>query len=203
MAKQPRGTRRPLAGRAGDAPVPPGAGPLMLVGTLVVSAAILAPNLQEYIAQREAISRYQLESAVTQQSIDELTAEKQRWADPAYVQAQARDRLLFIMPGETSYLVTAPPAQRPAPVQPAPVAEQHETQQDWLSTFGESFISSGTVSGDGSAAGGGAVSGGGSPSGGGAVSGGASAPAGGTVGGDVPVPGSTGHAGQPEAEQAP
>ena len=44
------------------------------------------------IAQREA-------------NIDDLEREKRRWHDPAYVQAQARERFGYLMPGETSYVV--------------------------------------------------------------------------------------------------
>ena len=34
-----------------------------------------------------------------------MTEERKRWSDPAYIRAQARDRLYYVMPGEVSYLV--------------------------------------------------------------------------------------------------
>src|SRR5690625_6013579 len=37
-----------------------------------------------------------------------LRAELARWEDPAYVAAQARERLAFVMPGETAYKVIDP-----------------------------------------------------------------------------------------------
>jgi len=37
--------------------------------------------------------------------LDALTTQRARWNDPAYIRAQARDRLFYVMPGETSYLV--------------------------------------------------------------------------------------------------
>ena len=39
------------------------------------------------------------QSAATQARVDALEAQKQRWADPAYVEAQARERLHFVLPG--------------------------------------------------------------------------------------------------------
>ena len=36
---------------------------------------------------------------------EDLEREKQRWQDPAYVRAQARERFGYLMPGEKSYVV--------------------------------------------------------------------------------------------------
>ena len=40
-----------------------------------------------------------------QADVDELEAEIARWDDPAYIEAQARDRLYYVFPGDRSYLV--------------------------------------------------------------------------------------------------
>lgn len=40
-----------------------------------------------------------------QSRVDELETELARWDDPAYVKAQARERLGWVMPGETGYRV--------------------------------------------------------------------------------------------------
>ena len=139
--------RRKRAAREGSAAeraaARPGIGTLAVVAMLVAAVMILAPNLQEYIVQREQIARLQQQSETTRQTIAGLETERERWNDPAYVQAQARERLLFVMPGETSYLVAAPPADRPAAPPPQPTVEQHQTPSDWLGTLGESFLHSG------------------------------------------------------------
>lgn len=44
----------------------------------------------------------------SQARINELNAELARWDDPDYVRAQARERLGWVMPGETGYRVIGP-----------------------------------------------------------------------------------------------
>ncbi|WP_432558945.1 FtsB family cell division protein [Granulicoccus sp. GXG6511] len=53
---------------------------------------------QANAANRESIAR-------SQEQIDELNAELARWDDPAFVRAQARTRLGWVVPGETGYRV--------------------------------------------------------------------------------------------------
>jgi len=76
-----------------------------LVAVFVVLALSYATTLRVYIDQQHDI-------AVSQQNIRDQTAqvaslESQiaRWDDPAYVKAQARERLGWVMPGETGYRV--------------------------------------------------------------------------------------------------
>ena len=40
-----------------------------------------------------------------EERVAELRRQHARWSDPAYVEAQARERLHYVMPGETSYVV--------------------------------------------------------------------------------------------------
>lgn len=77
-------------------------------------AISLAYPLREYLAQRGDIGRVRAQVAEQQKSVADLRAEQQRWADPAYVERQARERLHFVMPGETSYVVLEPD-EAPAP----------------------------------------------------------------------------------------
>ncbi len=69
--------------------------------------------VKEYLRQHGELARLRAQSAATQARVDALEAQKKRWADPAYVQAQARERLHFVLPGETAYVVLQPdhPAQ--------------------------------------------------------------------------------------------
>jgi cell division protein FtsL len=77
-------------------------------------AISLAYPLREYLAQRGDIGSVRAQVAEQQKSVADLRAEQQRWADPAYVERQARERLHFVMPGETSYVVLEPD-EAPAP----------------------------------------------------------------------------------------
>eukprot|EP01032_Pedospumella_encystans_P004704 gene4704-5586_t len=61
--------------------------------------------MRAFLEQRAENNAYLEEIAQRSASIDDLEREKRRWNDPAYVQAQARERLSYVMPGETSYIV--------------------------------------------------------------------------------------------------
>jgi cell division protein FtsB len=79
----------------------------LVVCGLVVSAAL---PLREYLSQRGRIASAQATNAQQQARVDALEKQLQQWQDPAYVKAQARERLHFVMPGEYSYVVLAPKA---------------------------------------------------------------------------------------------
>ena len=87
-----------------------------MLAALVLSLAL---PLREYLAQRGRIEELRTRGDATQARIDELAAAQRRWSDPAYVTAQARQRLHFVMPGEVGYVVLGP-EEAPAPGTPAP-----------------------------------------------------------------------------------
>jgi cell division protein FtsB len=80
--------------------------------TVVVCAVLLslAYPLREYVAQRAEIERLQAQHRATERRVAALTRQQQRWNDPAYIKAQARERLHFVLPGETAYVVLDPGA---------------------------------------------------------------------------------------------
>ena len=69
-------------------------------------AISLAYPLREYLAQRGDISDVPRPGRRAGGSGSPSCARQhERWEDPAYVEAQARERLHYVMPGETSYVV--------------------------------------------------------------------------------------------------
>jgi hypothetical protein len=74
----------------------------MVLAALVVSLAL---PLRAYIDQRRRIADLRAEVDRRAAAVDALETEKDRWDDPAFVAAQARRRLFFVMPGETPYAV--------------------------------------------------------------------------------------------------
>ncbi|HET9654069.1 MAG TPA: septum formation initiator family protein, partial [Kineosporiaceae bacterium] len=90
----------------------------MLAGVAVVLVILLAPYLRPWLAQRSDIAAKQAEVTALQQQVDQLTAERNRWNDPNYVKAQARQRLNFVMPGELGYVVLDDSRQSAAPQDP-------------------------------------------------------------------------------------
>ena len=82
----------------------------LVVCSLVVSAAL---PLREYLSQQSQIAGARARNAQQQARVDALERQLQQWRDPAYVKAQARTRLHFVLPGETAYVLLTP---TPAPV---------------------------------------------------------------------------------------
>jgi cell division protein FtsB len=77
----------------------------MLALVVCLLAISLAYPLREYLSQRGDIVDYRAQVAEQERRVADLRAQHARWNDPAYVQAQARERLHYVMPGETSYVV--------------------------------------------------------------------------------------------------
>jgi hypothetical protein len=75
----------------------------MLAGVLVILALLVVPYLRPWVQQRQELAAQQQEVADLQRRVGDLTAERARWDDPAYIKAQASDRLNFVMPGQTRY----------------------------------------------------------------------------------------------------
>ena len=90
----------------------------VLAGVLVVLALLLTPQLRDWWIQQRQLNQMRADVAASQRQVQSLRAQTERWKDPAYVKAQARERLHLVMPGETGYVVIGPPP--PPPARPAP-----------------------------------------------------------------------------------
>ncbi len=127
-ARAPNGgaaAARPRTGAdAGDGPPPPPpprrpqpkGGRPSVTGRAAVLALVLAVLLVSYAYPLRAWFDQHRERVELQREQDELTAslddleqELRLWEDPAYVAAQARERLGFVLPGEQSYIVLPDP----------------------------------------------------------------------------------------------
>lgn len=71
-------------------------------------AFTVAVPLRTYLAQQSEISVQQQRQAELQAKVAQLTERKGELADPAQIEAEARRRLGYVMPGETPYLVQLP-----------------------------------------------------------------------------------------------
>jgi cell division protein FtsB len=81
---------------------------IALAVVLLILTISYATSLRIYFAQAHEIAATQAEIAQRQQRIDDLQTEMTRWQDPDYVRIQARERLGWVMPGETGYRVVGP-----------------------------------------------------------------------------------------------
>ncbi|RFA19845.1 FtsB family cell division protein [Subtercola boreus] len=115
---------------------------LMLV-VLLLFVVIVAPGARIFIEQRQQISDLQHNLAAAQTQNSALTAEVARWSDPAYVRAEARERLYYVMPGETSFLVLND-VNSADPSSTTPVSTDIQaTQSDWIASLFASGMTAG------------------------------------------------------------
>jgi len=77
----------------------------VLILVLSVLTVSYASSLRAYLQQKDQIDQAKTEIAQRSAAIESLEREKQRWKDPAFVQANARERFGYLMPGEKSYVV--------------------------------------------------------------------------------------------------
>ncbi len=85
----------------------------ILATIIVVLAVTLAPTARSLLRQRGDLAALQDKVVQQQQSVADLRRQQARWADPAYVEQQARERLKFVKVGDRSYSVIDPVTERP------------------------------------------------------------------------------------------
>jgi cell division protein FtsB len=116
---------------------------VLMLGLVVLGVVVLAPSLKLLIQQRSQIAS--LERSVNQQQKDvsSLKSQVARWDDPAYIEAQARNRLLFVFPGEYSYLVI-PQAGVTEQKDTTPISKHIQTTKtDWVQALTSSILRAG------------------------------------------------------------
>lgn len=85
--------RRRLTGRA-----------IVLLLVLGALALMLSVPTRSWLAQRAEIAGLEQQVADAQAKVQALQVEQERWQDPAFIAAEARRRLHFVMPGEIGYV---------------------------------------------------------------------------------------------------
>ena len=115
---------------------------MLIMGLTLLGVLILAPQLQILIEQRQQIADLAAVGAATQAELDVLNGQRARWDDPAYVRAQARDRLYYVMPGEISYLVIND-VKLDSTKSVRATTELTDTNNDWVAGLLGSFLVAG------------------------------------------------------------
>ncbi len=82
---------------------------VVLGAVFVLLAVMLVPTIRAFFAQRDSNSTLADRVSRQQATVDALRQEIDRYNDPAYVQQQARARLGYVKPGETSWRVVGGP----------------------------------------------------------------------------------------------
>ncbi|GLZ39832.1 septum formation initiator family protein [Actinokineospora sp. NBRC 105648] len=108
-----------------------------IFATVVCALALsVAVPLRTYLSQRDDVELQEHRQAELRAQVDELTRRKEQLADPEQVRIEARERLRYVMPGETPYMVQLPsdtggPGAGQPPTQSIP-------QQAWYQSLWDS-----------------------------------------------------------------
>ena len=81
----------------------------LVLCSLVVA---LAYPMRQYVSQRAEIADLQKEQDETRRRVERLRDLKARWQDDAYAEQRIRQRLHYVMPGETGFIVVDPHAAK-------------------------------------------------------------------------------------------
>mgnify|MGYP001940692055 CR=1 FL=1 len=121
----------------------PSVGLVILVVGILIAALLVAPTLQRFVEQRQRIAALEHTNQQLAEQASTLRTEQARWSDPAFIESQARGRLMFAKPGDTVYILEGdtshPVAEKPAPATP----EQHVTEHEWSRIAVRSLIGAG------------------------------------------------------------
>jgi len=113
---------------------------VVMFGVIILAVLVLSPTIRMYATQQQQISKLQQQNDAQKAEIGKLDQQIKDWDDPDYIKAQARDRLLYVMPGETSYLIIDDLPKAPAAT-PAKVSTKVQQQDgDWSSTLLRSML---------------------------------------------------------------
>ena len=97
------GQQDKTAVRARALPITRRAAALFVV--LIVLGVSYASSLRVYMNQQRDLAEARIQIAQRTSAIDSLNDQLDRWKDPGYVRIQARERLAWVIPGETGYVV--------------------------------------------------------------------------------------------------
>src|SRR5690606_12003445 len=108
--------------------------------------SLVVPTVRSFLAQRAEVAELEHEVIAARDRDADLEAELARWGDDAYVAAQARERLAYVLPGEVAYRVVDPhvvdvttPADEPVePETPASGVLTPTAGQPWFASIWES-----------------------------------------------------------------
>jgi cell division protein FtsB len=76
-----------------------------VLALIVTGVVVLSPSLQVLAEQRQQIAQLEAELEATDLEVLRLEDQLERWNDRVFVETQARSRLMFVYPGDITYLV--------------------------------------------------------------------------------------------------
>src|SRR5271163_3392743 len=106
----------------------------ILAAVVCVLTLTIAGPVRTYFAQRTEMKQLSASESALRRQIADLEQQRVKLADPAYVAAQARERLGFVMPGEVPYQVQLPP-NAALPTEPGSQPAASATNDPWYTSL--------------------------------------------------------------------
>jgi cell division protein FtsB len=106
----------------------------VLAAVVCVLTLTIAGPVRTYFAQHTEMEQLAATEAALRRQITDLEQRKGKLADPAYIAAQARERLGFVMPGDTPFQVQLPATAAVSP-QPGAEASKPANSDPWYTSL--------------------------------------------------------------------
>jgi cell division protein FtsB len=106
----------------------------VLAAVICVLTPTIAGPVRTYFAQRTEMNQLAASEAALRRQIADLEQKKGKLADPAYIAAQARERLGFVMPGDIPFQVQLPPTAAASP-QPGAETAKPANNDPWYTSL--------------------------------------------------------------------
>ena len=117
----------------------------VMLFVVVLAVVVLAPSLRTLVEQQNQIAELRQAVEDKKSQVHELEGDIARWDDPAYIEAQARDRLVYVYPGDYTYLVIDD-GQTITTDDGAPISDDIQTTKvDWVRGLLASLVTAGTT----------------------------------------------------------
>ena len=112
----------------------------VVIGVVIAIAAVvdLSPPIQIWFEQQARLAQLEKDVAAARATLAEAQADMKRWSDRAYIEAQARERLMFVYPGDISFLIVNDVEVATAPTEDVSGTIQ-TTSIDWVDAFVQSY----------------------------------------------------------------
>jgi cell division protein FtsB len=106
----------------------------ILAAVVCVLTLTIAGPVRTYFAQRTEMSQLSATEAALRGQIKDLEQRKGQLGDPAYIAAQARERLGFVKPGDIPFQVQLPPTTAVSP-QPGSEVGSQAKNEPWYTSL--------------------------------------------------------------------
>src|ERR1700719_578001 len=106
----------------------------ILAAVVCVLTLTIAGPVRTYFGQRTEMKQLAVSEKALRAQIQDLQQQKTKLGDPVFIAAQARERLGFVMPGDTPYQVQLPPGALGPSDQPGSSA-QRPSSDPWYTSL--------------------------------------------------------------------